>query len=338
MRNRTRFIFLVISLGLCLLNSLPLWAAIEIKIGSVAPERSPWHTALLKMAREWETISEGQVKIRVYPGGIAGSELDMIRKIRLGVLQGAVLTNMGMMRIEKSVLVFNLPFLFSSEEEFNYVFSRLKPIFETRMEENGFKIVQWTQSGWVYFFTKGPVLYPDDLKRYKISITKDDPELEQVWEKMGYKVVPQDTKDMLIGLESGMISALYLPAVMAASGQYFAIASHMLAPKLAPLVGGLILSRKTWEQIPENLRPALLESADRQAKVLSEEIINLEEEALKAMKDHGLVINQPSPEAMSMWREASSRAISSLLGRVIPADVYQKTLDLIQEYRTGSEK
>lgn len=338
MRNRTRFISLLVALCFCFLSPFQLQAAIEIKIGSVAPERSPWHTALLKMAREWETISSGQVKIRVYPGGIAGSELDMIRKIRLGVLQGAVLTNMGMMRIEKSVLVFNLPFLFNSEDEFNYVFSRLKPIFETRMEESGFKIVQWTQSGWVYFFTKGPVFYPDDLKKYKISITKDDPELEQVWERMGYKVVPQDTKDMLIGLESGMISALYLPAVMAASGQYFAIASHMLAPRLAPLVGGLILSRKTWEQIPESLRPALLEAADRQAKVLSEEIINLEEEALKAMKGHGLVINQPSPEAMSMWRDASSRAISSLLGRVIPADVYQKTLDLIQEYRTGSEK
>lgn len=338
MSNRIRFIILLFTLCFFFLSTFQLRAAMEIKIGSVAPERSPWHRALLKMAREWETISSGQVKVRVYPGGIAGSELDMIRKIRLGVLQGAVLTNMGMMQIEKSVLVFNLPFLFSSEDEFNYVFSRLKPIFETRMEESGFKIVQWTQSGWVYFFTKGPVFYPEDLKKYKISITKDDPELEQVWERMGYKVVPQDTKDMMIGLESGMISALYLPAVMAASGQYFAIASHMLAPRLSPLVGSLILSRKTWEQIPESLRPVLLEAADRQAKVLSGEIINLEEEALKAMKDHGLVINQPSTEAMSMWREASSRAISSLLGRVIPADVYQKTMDLIQEYRTGSEK
>lgn len=338
MRDRSRLIAPLVALCLFWLSTVQMRAAIEIKIGSVAPERSPWHTALLKMARDWETISGGQVKVRVYPGGIAGSELDMIRKIRLGVLQGAVLTNMGMMRIEKSVLVFNLPFVFSSDEEFNYVFSRLKPVFEARVEESGFKVVQWTQSGWVYFFTKGPVFYPDDLKKYKISITKDDPELEQVWEKMGYKVVPQDTKDMMIGLESGMISSFYLPAVMAASGQYFALASHMLAPKLAPLVGGLILSRKTWEQIPESFRPAMLEAADRQAKVLSEEIINLEAEALKAMKDHGLVINQPSEEAMAMWREASSRAINSLLGRVIPADVYQKTLDLIREYRTGSEK
>lgn len=320
------------------LSAVRLQAAIEIKIGSVAPERSPWHTALLKVARDWEAITSGQVKIRVYPGGIAGSELDMIRKVRLGVLQGAVLTNMGMMKVERSVLVLNLPFLFNSDEEFNYVFQRLKPIFEARVEENGFKVIHWTQSGWVYFFSKGPVLNPDDLKKYKISITKDDPDLEQVWKRMGYQVVPQDNKDVLIGLESGMVSAVYLPAVMAASGQYFAIASHMLAPKLSPLVGSLILSRKTWEQIPENFRPALLEAADRQARTLAGEITSLEEEAVKAMKEHGLVINSPSDSEMAQWRETSSRAIQSLIGRIIPADIYEKTLDFIREYRSKGNR
>ncbi|MCX8159879.1 MAG: TRAP transporter substrate-binding protein DctP [Candidatus Saccharicenans sp.] len=318
----------------------PSWlpAAVEIKIGSVAPERSPWHTALLKLARDWEAITAGQVRVRIYPGGIAGSEQDMVRKIRLGVLQGAVLTNMGMMQIERSVLVLNLPFLFSSDEEFNYVFQRLRPIFEARVEESGFKVIHWTQSGWVYFFSKGPVLNPDDLKNFKVSITKDDPELEQVWKKMGYQVVPQDNKDVLIGLESGLVSAVYLPAVLAASGQYFAIARHMLAPKLSPLVGSLVLSRKTWEQIPGNYRPALLEAADRQALNLAAEIMTLEEEAIKAMKEHGLVINSPSDSQMSQWREAASRAIESLVGRTIPEDIYQKTMDFIREYRAKGNR
>lgn len=328
-------LYFILILVLCVAR---LQAAIEIKIGSVAPERSPWHNALLKLARDWEKITGGQVRVRIYPGGIVGSELDMIRKVRLGVLQGAVLTNMGMMQIEKSVLVLNLPFLFGSDEEFNYVFQGLRPTFETRVEEKGFKVIHWTQSGWVYLFSKGPVLNPDHLKKYKISITKDDPDLEQVWEKMGYQVVPQDNKDVLIGLESGMISAVYLPAVMAASGQYFALAPHMLAPRLSPLVGSLILSRKTWEQIPENFKPALLEAADRQARALAGEIANLEEEAFRAMKEHGLVMNSPSDVEMAQWREASSRAIQSLVGRIIPADIYEKTMGFIREYRAKGNR
>ncbi len=322
----------------CSLNSLKLRAAIEIKIGSVAPDRSPWHNALLKVGRDWEKITNGQVKIRIYPGGIAGSELDMLRKVRLGVLQGAMLTITGMMKVERSALVFNLPFLFNSDAEFSYVFNRLKPIFEAKMEENGFKVVHWTQSGWVYFFSKGQMLNPEDLKKFRISITKDDPDLEQVWKSMGYKVVPQDTKDTLIGLESGMVSAIYLPTVMAASGQYFAIASHMLDLKLSPLVGGLVLSLKTWERIPENYRADLVEAAERQSRALSAEIIDLEKDALRGMTEHGLVINHPSENDIRLWREASSRAIAALVGKVIPADIYQKTLDFIKEYRAGSEK
>ncbi len=338
MKMKTRLTVLFLLIAFLLLFRCQLLAAIEIKIGSVAPERSPWHNSLLKIGREWEKITGGQVKIRVYPGGIAGSELDMIRKMRLGALQGAVLTNMGMMKIEKSVLIFNLPLLFSSDEEFNYVFSRLKPSFETRIEASGFKVVQWTQSGWVYFYTRGPVLNPENLKKHKISITRDDPELEQVWESMGYRVVPQDTKDMLIGLESGMITALYLPAVMAASGQYFAIASHMLDLKLSPLVGGLVINKRTWEQIPEKYHPLLLEATEREAQSLAAEIAHLEEEAIKAMKEHGLVINRPSENDRRMWYEVASRAISTLVGRIIPADVYQQTLELIKEYREKGEK
>ncbi|MDI6846116.1 MAG: TRAP transporter substrate-binding protein DctP [Candidatus Saccharicenans sp.] len=337
MKMKTRLTVLFLLTTFLFLCRCHLLAAIEIKIGSVAPERSPWHNSLLKIGREWEKITGGQVKIRVYPGGIAGSELDMIRKMRLGALQGAVLTNMGMMKIEKSVLIFNLPLLFSSDEEFNYVFSRLKPSFETRMETSGFKVVQWTQSGWVYFYTKGSVLNPEDLKKHKISITRDDPELEQVWESMGYRVVPQDTKDMLIGLESGMITALYLPVVMAASGQYFAIASHMLDLKLSPLVGGLVINKRTWDQIPGKYRPLLLEATEREAQSLAAEIAHLEEEAMKAMKEHGLVINRPSENDRRMWYEVASRAISTLVDRIIPADVYQQTLELIKEYREKGE-
>ncbi len=338
MKMKTRLTVLFLLIAFLLLFRCHILAAVEIKIGSVAPERSPWHNSLLKIGREWEKITGGQVKIRVYPGGIAGSELDMIRKMRLGALQGAVLTNMGMMKIEKSVLIFNLPLLFSSDEEFNYVFSRLKPSFEARIEASGFKVIQWTQSGWVYFYTKGPVLNPEDLKKHKISITRDDPELEQVWESMGYRVVPQDTKDMLIGLERCMITALYLPAVMAASGQYFAIASHMLDLKLSPLVGGLVINKRTWDQIPEKYRPLLLEATEREAQSLAAEIAHLEEEAIKAMKEHGLVINRPSEYDRRMWYEVASRAISTLVGRIILADVYQQTLELIKEYREKGEK
>src|SRR4030042_466113 len=129
---------------------------VVIKIGSIAPSRSPWDKALERMAREWERISNGTVQVKIYPGGIAGSEQDMIRKMRLGVLQGGVFSNMGLAKIDHSLTVLCIPFLFHSREEFNAVFDRMKPAFEKTIEERGFKTMLWRLAGWVNFFTKTP--------------------------------------------------------------------------------------------------------------------------------------------------------------------------------------
>ena len=54
--------------------------ALTIKLGSIAPNGSPWDNALRKMAAEWASLSNGKVKLKIYPGGIAGDEPDRAPK------------------------------------------------------------------------------------------------------------------------------------------------------------------------------------------------------------------------------------------------------------------
>jgi len=308
-------------------------AATVIKIGSVAPERSPWGKALEEVAREWERISNGAVQVRIYPGGIAGSELDMVRKMRLGILQGGVFSNMGLAKIERSALALNMPFLFDSLEEFDAVFERVKPALEKAVESKGFKVILWTQAGWVNFFAKDKVVYPDDLKRHKISVTSDEPELEQLWKKMGFQVVPGHMKDLMVQLQSGMVTAAYLPALLAASGQYFAITSHMLDLPLSPLVGGLLLSDRAWQSIPAELHGPMLEAVAKAARELARETADLESEAVAMMKDNGLIVHEPPPDAMAKWREAAALSIGELVGKIFPRDIFDGITAHIREYR-----
>jgi TRAP-type C4-dicarboxylate transport system substrate-binding protein len=306
--------------------------AVMIKIGSAAPSRSPWDKALVEIGIAWEKISNGAVKVRIYPGGIAGNEADMIRKMRLDVLQGAVLTNMGIDKIEKSVFVLTTPFLFSTQEEFDYVFEKMKPIFENKIEAKGFKMVLWTLAGWVHFFAKEAVLYPEDLKKHKISFSQEEPEMEQAWKKMGYYVIPGDLKDLMVSLQSGMVSATYLPVLVAGSGQYFAIIRHMLSLRLSPLVGGLLLSEKTWRSIPEQYREPLISAAEKAAVNLYQTTMELEKEALKAMIENGLIIHEPPADALQKWREASDRGMDELIGKAFSKEVFDQTLSYIREY------
>jgi len=307
--------------------------AVVIKIGSIAPGRSPWDKVLQQVANDWERLSKGSVLVKIYAGGIAGGEQDMIRKMRLGVLQGGVFSGMGMAKIDHSLTVLVIPFLFSSREEFNAVFERMKPTFEKTIEEKGYKAMLWTLAGWINFFAKTPVLEPDDLKKHKISVTADFPEIEQVWKRMGYEAVTGDNNDLMIQLQSGAVTALYLPALIAASGQYFALAPHMLAPSLAPLVGGLVLSDKAWASIPAELHQPFLDAVSAAAKGLYEETMRIEADAVKMMKDNGLIVHDPPAAALAKWREAADKAVSALLGEVFSRETYEQVMGYVRDYR-----
>lgn len=234
---------------------LPLISSAQIiKIGSIAPDRSPWNDALKEMGREWERITNGQVKLKIYPGGIAGGEDDMIRKMKFGTLGGAVLTNIGITKINADAFVLNIPFLFNSEKEMNFVMGRLVPIFEKQNKEKGYQTIIWTMSGWLNFFSKNPVLYPQDLKKQKLAFSTGEPEMEQAWKKAGYHIVPTELKDYMMSLQSGMVEAFYLPPLLAGAGQYFPFAPHMCSLKIAPLVGGMVIVNRIWEKIPESYK------------------------------------------------------------------------------------
>ncbi|HSQ34550.1 MAG TPA: TRAP transporter substrate-binding protein DctP [Candidatus Binatia bacterium] len=316
-----------------LLLLLPLAAGAQIiKVGSIAPDRSPWNDALKEIGREWEKISNGQVQLKIYPGGIAGSEDDMIRKMKLGTLGGAVLTNIGITKINPDAFVLNTPFLFSSEKEMSFVLGRLVPIFEKQIKEKGYQTIIWTMSGWVNFFSKYPVLYPQDLKKQKLAISTGEPEMEQAWKKSGYHTVPTELKDMMMALQSGMIEAFYLPPLLAGAGQYFPFAPHMYSLKITPLVGGMVIANRVWEKIPEGFKEPMLAAVRKIEAKLTGKTDALELEALATMKKNGLIIHEAPADSLPQWKEAANKGLDELVGKVFSREIYEKLLEILKEY------
>ena len=142
----------------------------EIKIGTVAPAGSAWETTLKEIASEWTRISGGEISVKIYSGGTVGDEEDIIRKIKLGRLNAAALTSQGIKNISNDLFALSIPMLVKDDEEFEYVFEKIKPQFDKKLEENGFVPLGWAMTGWVKWFTKSKILYPDDLKQGKIRL------------------------------------------------------------------------------------------------------------------------------------------------------------------------
>lgn len=329
MSNRLRrTAFLLLFLGM----AVGLRAAV-IKIGSIAPARSIWDAALNNLALEWEKITAGAVQIKIYPGGVVGGEPDMLTKMRLGTLGGAVFTNMGMGDIYPDTSVLITPFLMNTDEEFNYVFDRLKPDFEKQIEAKGFKVIFWTLIGWDYFFSKNAVIYPEDLKKEKLSFTTSGSEMAHAWKKMGYQLVPNDLRDLLMALQSGINTAFYLPPLVAGSGQFFALAPHMLKLRLGPIIGSLVVTNKVWNGIPEQYREPMMKAIDRISVRLYQQTLDLDKEALKTMAENGLIIHEPPADALEKWRAVAALGMDEIVGKAFSKDIYDRFTAILQEYR-----
>jgi len=328
-------------LALSLLAFLLLASGVQaavFKIGSVAPNRSIWDLALADLALEWKNITHGAVQLKIYPGGIVGNESDMLTKMRLGTLGGGVFTNQGLNLIDRESVVFNTPFLMSTDQEFNYVFDRLKPDIDKRVEERGYKVIFWTLIGWEYFFSKSAVLYPEDMKKEKLSYTTTGTEMAHAWKKMGYDLVPTDLRDLLMALQSGMNTAFYLPPLVAGSGQFFALAPNMLDLRLAPIIGSLIMTHKAWNGVPSAYREAMLTAIDKISARLYQQTLDLDKQALKTMSDNGLTIHEPPADAPEKWRAQAVLGMDELVGKAFSKETYDKLLSLLKEYRQKSER
>lgn len=311
-------------------------SGLTIKMGTLAPAGSPWDEVLKKLSATWTEMTNGRISVTIYPGAIAGGEGDMVRKMRIGQLQAAAMTGSGLEGIVNDVFLLNVPFLFSNEAEANYVLDHITPTYKKLFAEKGFVLLGWTIAGWINFFSRDPVVTPHDLQVQKLAVAGTNPDQVQAWKNVGFHVIPLDTPNLMSGLSSGMIDALYTSPLAAASYQWFGIANNMCALNIAPLIGAIVVSERTWRQIPQSYRTDMEQSAKEVMKPLYSDTRKLEEQAMTVMENNGLTVNTVPPSVAQQWRSLLDRGVKPLIESSYSTSLYDKIKSLIQSYRSSN--
>jgi TRAP-type transport system periplasmic protein len=309
---------------------------LTIKVGTLAPDGSTWYTALRDMGEEWEKSTEGKVNIRIYPGGVAGDEADMVRKMRIGQIHAAAITDVGLSSIIPEIKAFQMPMMFNSYEELDYVRDKLAPKLELLLASRGFIVLNWGDAGWVHIFSQKPVIYPKDLKiqDQKIFVWAGGTSNFNAWKAAGFHPVEVAATDIFMSLQTGLINTFTTTPLVALSYQWFALAKNMCDLEYAPLCGATIITKDAWEKIPEDVRPKLLQAAKSNGEKLKKEIRKMDNEAIKVMEKHGLVKQTIPMEARKEWKDMTEKYLyPELLVNEVPQDMYKEVLGLLQEYR-----
>jgi TRAP-type C4-dicarboxylate transport system substrate-binding protein len=259
----------------------------------------------------------------------------MIRKMRIGQIQAALVTVSGVQKIWNGVKVLSYPLFIRDDAEFRHVMEELWPMIDRELQARGFKAVFWSPGGWMYFFTRYPVTRPDELRRQKIWVWGDPDEIV-AWQSMGFQVVPLSSLDVMTSLTGGMIDGMVTSPLVAASNQWFGVASNMAGLKLSPLWGALLIPLRTWEAVPARLRPQLLEVARKAAADLGPEIAKADESAVAVMRKYGLRVTEIPTATLPEWEDVVSRGLVLLEGTAYDSAAIAAARKVIAEYRASA--
>ena len=331
------------AVGLLVLLSLTTHAlaaerALRVNLGTLAPRGSIYHKSLQAMAESWRQAPGGGVRLVIYPDGTQGSEADMVRLMRVGSLQAGLLTAVGLSEIEPGVSgLQNIPMIFRTLEEFEAVNERLRPALEKRLAEKGFVVLFWVDAGWVRYFSKEPIMTPEELKRMKIFVWAGSPDQVAIMRRAGFTPVPLETSDILPSLQTGMINAVPLPPIFALATQVDLRAPHMLDLNWAPLVGACVVRKESWDKVPTAARESILTAAARAGREIRTGSRKESDDAVAAMQKRGLTVHEPSADVVEQWRKLAETIYPEIRGRIVPADIFDQVQHETQRYRAGSQ-
>lgn len=321
--------------SILVLSPIIMEARVVIKLATLAPEGSPWHELLLEMGQRWKKATDGQVIMKIYAGGVAGEERDVVRKMRIGQLQAAAVTIEGLTEISQDMNVFYIPMLAQSSEELSFIRNRLAPELHNDLNRKGFKLLAWADVGWAYWFTNKKITTPSEMQKLKLFTWAGDYRFVDLYKQSGFHPVPMSTADMLTSLQTKMIDGFATTPMFALSFQWFALAPNMLNLKWGPIIGGVVIAEEAWNKIPAKYHREL-ESITEDIEKKAAEIVEMAEKAMDVMKDNNLTVHEPSVSDIKEWEDQLMSVYPYVRGSIVPEEIFDKAIELRREYRNSN--
>ena len=326
--------------------SVPLLVAAEamaarpitIKLATVAPKGSIYHRVLQEMGEKWRAAQGGKARFIIYTDGVQGSEAATVRRLRIGQLQASMLTTVGLMEIEPSVVAMQfMPLTYRNFDELDYVMTSIRPQLERGFREKGFRVLLWGVGGWVQFFSERRRIMPDEFLDAKIFTWAGTKDQENIMKSMGYRPVVLEMSDVLPAVQTGMIDTIPAAPMWALAGQFYPKTPHMLKINWVPIVGATVLSNTTWDAMRPEAREALGEAAAEAEATLRAHRRRLDEGAIEAMQRRGLTVHEPTPEVEQAWRQLMEPVMPKIRGSLVPADTFDTVQSLLADYRSRNQ-
>lgn len=306
-----------------------------IKFASLAPDGSTWTNVLREYDAAVRKESGGKLGFKIYAGGVQGEDKDVIRKMRLGQLHSAGLTGFGLGEIAPKVRILDSPFLFSSYDEVDHVYTTFADDFDKAFRDNGYVLLGWAEVGWVYVLTNTPVRTLADMNGVKMWMWEGDKVAEATFKALGINPIPLSVIDVLTSLQTGLINGAYTSPLAALVLQWHTRVKYMMNLPLADASGAVVITKKKFDELPSDLQEILLRNGKKYMRQLTLKSREENSAAIAAMKKSGIqLVDVTSRNSVDEYVAAGKKARQSLVGTLYDQDFLNRVEKSITEFRS----
>ena len=302
-------------------------AQVTLKLATMAPDGSIWMQALADAKTEVETATGGAVKLKIYPGGIMGSEKDVLFKIKTGQLQGGGFMGYAIGKICPDACALMFPMVFRNYEEVDQALLKIRPFLDDSARKNGYEAMGWTEVGFSYAYGIKPIGSLEALRATKVW-GLDSPMLTELFAAAGISYIPANVTDVLTALQTGLLETVFGPPTAAIAVQWHTKVRYYNTMRLTYAIGGVFLSSSGWNAVPAQYRDAVKSAFEKHCQLLTPKVRQSDIEALDFMRKQGVQAIEETPEVRASFDQVAATALQKVKGSVFSADAW----DLLQQY------
>jgi TRAP-type C4-dicarboxylate transport system substrate-binding protein len=326
--------FLSSLIGFAALFICGLSQAAVFKLATIAPEGSEWMVEHRAAAAAIKERTAGRVVFKFYGGGVMGNDRKVLRKIRIGQLQGAAFTTSGLAERYPDIALYGMPFVFQSQEEVDYARELFDAELMQGLQNAGFVSFGFAGGGFANFMSSEPLITHANLQGKKIWVPEGDVTSFTALESMDLSPVVLPLSDVLTGLQTGLLDVIVSPPVGALLLQWYTKVKYVNPLPVAYTLAILAIDNRAFDRID----PA---DQDIVREVMATTYLKLDEinrhdnvEALEALVANGIQIVEADPEAVPYWHGVAKETNEKIWkDSAVDPGLYDRLMNALDEYR-----
>jgi TRAP-type C4-dicarboxylate transport system substrate-binding protein len=332
------FIRLIVLVPLVLILGLTSGYSQTFKIATISPEGSMWMQKMREGAKAVAKETEGRVKFKFYPGGVMGKDKAVLRKIRIGQLQGGAMVAGSLSSFFPANQVYSQPMKFKSQEEVDYVRHHMDDFIMQGLEEGGFITFGLSGGGFAYIMSKEPIETVADLKKRKVWIPDNDQLSNDAVATFGISPIPLPLPDVRTGLSSGLIDTVATSPVGAIVLQWHTEIRYVTNIPLLYLHAVLAIDKKRFKRISAGDQEIVTRIMTGAFKEIDQQNREDDLKAVAALKKQGITFITPKGDDLALWLSTAGKASEKMVSSgTLPKDAADRLDILLTEFANGSK-